>query len=88
MKAFSATQPGNYVNQAVVDPNNAIPEGNETNNTRSGQSTKVVVGSGFIDLKVECQASGNGQVTPGSTITYTLHGAERRHRSGVQRQGA
>jgi uncharacterized repeat protein (TIGR01451 family) len=71
VKAFSATQPGTYVNQAVVDPNNAIPEGNETNNTAQA-STKVVVGAGFVDLKVGKTAD-KTSVLPGGTITYTLN---------------
>ena len=32
VKAFSAAAPGSYTNNAVVDPQNTIPEGNETNN--------------------------------------------------------
>src|SRR5262249_12290036 len=69
VKAFSATQPGTYVNQAVVDPDNSIPEGNETHNTAHA-TTEVVVGAGFVDLKVS--KAGPDSVTPGSTITYTL----------------
>lgn len=69
VQAFSATQPGDYVNQAVVDPDNAIPEGNETNNTAQA-TTRVRVGSGYADLKVT--KSGPATVLPGATITYQL----------------
>ena len=43
IKAFAPTQPGNITNTATVDPNNAIPEGDETDNS-SDATTKVVVG--------------------------------------------
>ena len=69
VKAFSATQPGTYTNQAVVDPNNTIPEGDETNNTAQ-VNTKVVVGVGFADLRVS--KTGPASVIPGATITYDL----------------
>lgn len=69
VKATSSAVPGNYINTAIVDPANAIPEGNETNNTAQAP-TKVVVGNGFIDLQVS--KTGPGNVRPGDTITYTL----------------
>ncbi|MCF6376439.1 hypothetical protein L2K70_02380 [Nocardioides KLBMP 9356] len=52
IKAFSPTRPGNVSNTAVVDPANAIPEGDETDNQDSA-TTKVVVGAGFIDLRIQ-----------------------------------
>ncbi len=54
LRAFSSSIPGNYVNTAIVDPANAIPEGNETNNTAT-ESTQVSNGGPgpFIDLKVD-----------------------------------
>lgn len=51
VKAFSATAPGTYTNQAQVDPDNNIPEGNETNNAASVM-THVKVGGGFVDLTI------------------------------------
>jgi uncharacterized repeat protein (TIGR01451 family)/fimbrial isopeptide formation D2 family protein len=69
VKAFASSIPGSYTNTAVVDPDNAIPEGNETNNFAQAP-TKVVVGAGFIDLTVG--KSGPASVLPGATITYTL----------------
>lgn len=74
VRAFSATQPGDYVNQAVVDPDNTIPEGNETNNTAQA-TTRVRVGGGYIDLQISKTASPStlpSHATPGGTITYTL----------------
>jgi uncharacterized repeat protein (TIGR01451 family) len=71
IKATSASQPGNYTNQAIVDPDGQMAEGNETNNS-SSVVTKVKVGvpQGFIDLTLNKTATPN--VTPGSQIIYTL----------------
>jgi uncharacterized repeat protein (TIGR01451 family) len=78
--AFSSAVPGSYLNQAIVDPTNVIPEGNETNNAATDGIT-VNVGAGYIDLTVDkCDAPAGGnpcdtesnQVTPGSDITYWL----------------
>jgi uncharacterized repeat protein (TIGR01451 family) len=71
IKAMSSSVPGNYVNTAIVDPSNAIPEGNETNNTAQA-ATKVLVGTpqGFIDLTVG--KTGPTTVVPGQQITYDL----------------
>jgi uncharacterized repeat protein (TIGR01451 family) len=70
VKAFASSIPGNYTNTAVVDPDNTIPEGNETNNFAQAP-TKVIVGAGFIDLKID--KTGPATVTPGATITYQLN---------------
>ena len=70
VKAFASSIPGTYTNTAVVDPGNAIPEGNETNNFAQAP-TRVVVGGGFIDLQVG--KTGPASVTPGATITYQLN---------------
>ena len=84
VKAYSSAVPGNYLNTAVVDPLNAIPEGNETNNSANAP-TKVLVGSGFIDLtlakcdeppaapdpSVPCTVDSD-PVVPGGTIIYVL----------------
>ena len=57
VKLFSGTAPGVFTNQALVNPDNNIPEGNETNNSASAQTT-VVVGAGFIDLSIiKCDAA-------------------------------
>jgi len=69
--AFSANSPGMYVNQALVDPSNAIAEGNETNNA-SSTTTTVIVGAGYIDLQVGHDGTTAGMVIPGGTTTYRL----------------
>jgi uncharacterized repeat protein (TIGR01451 family) len=77
VKATSSAVPGNYVNTAIVDPDNAIPEGDETNNF-SQAPTKVKVGiQGFVDLTVTKTASPSTlalgeHVNPGGLITYTI----------------
>jgi len=75
VRAFAASAPGDYINQAVVDPDNAIPEGNETNNTAQA-TTRVRVGAGFVDLQVTKTASPATlpaeHATPNSLITYTI----------------
>jgi uncharacterized repeat protein (TIGR01451 family) len=77
---FAPTQPGTYTNQAIVDPDNAIPEADETNNS-DAVTTKVVLGGGgsYIDLLVDsAQTSpvdGGGSpqdVVPHGTLAYTL----------------
>ncbi len=70
VKAKSSSAPGNYVNTAIVDPNNTIPEGDETNN-QSQAPTKVVVGAGYIDLQIT--KTGPAKVVPGGLISYALN---------------
>ena len=75
--ATSSAIPGNYTNTAIVDPGNAIPEGNETNNMAQAP-TKVLVGEGFIDLKVKkcddpaCDLSVPGQVDVLGDLIYYI----------------
>jgi len=75
IKATSASQPGSYTNQAIVDPDAQIPEGNETNNNSSVVTTvKVGTPQGFVDLRVDkTQIAPAGDVVPGGDITYQLH---------------
>ncbi len=71
---FAPTQPGDYTNQAVVDPNNAIPEANETNNTDT-ITTEVRIGGGgpYIELVVDStQTAPAAAVVPNGTLTYEL----------------
>ena len=42
IKAFSPTQPGLVTNTAFVDPNNTIPEGDETDNHDTANTPVVV----------------------------------------------
>jgi uncharacterized repeat protein (TIGR01451 family) len=82
IKATSASQPGSYTNQALVDPDGQIAEGNETNNS-SSVITKVKVGTpqGFVDLTIaKCDEPSSGAacavdsdpVAPIGEITYVL----------------
>ena len=69
VKALSSAVPGNYTNTAIVDPDNAIPEGDETNNMAQA-GTKVLVGTGFIDLQIT--KTGPAKVVPGGMVAYAL----------------
>ncbi|MDQ1382151.1 MAG: hypothetical protein QOJ71_2870 [Actinomycetota bacterium] len=85
VKAFSSAIPGDYTNTALVDPQNTIPEGNETNNA-ANVVTKVKNGGPgpFIDLNIvktqapvldQDQPGGTGtpvRVAPGDPIKYVL----------------
>lgn len=60
-------------NQAVVDPENAIPEGNEQDNTATADSTVAVGGmASFIELSVSALTDTPDPVTTDTPITYTL----------------
>jgi uncharacterized repeat protein (TIGR01451 family) len=77
---FAPAQPGTYTNQAVVDPDDTIPEGNETNNSDTVTTTVALGGGGsYIDLKVDSSqtspvdGSGNPQdVVPHGVLQYSL----------------
>jgi uncharacterized repeat protein (TIGR01451 family) len=75
---FAPTQPGDYTNQSVVDPNNAIPEANETNNTDTITTTVAIGGGGpYIELDVDSiqtapSAAPGPAVVPNGTLTYEL----------------
>ena len=64
--------PGSYINQAIVDPDNTIPEGDELNNEVSALPTIVQNGGNgaFNDLHIDKSATSS--TTPGGTITYTI----------------
>jgi uncharacterized repeat protein (TIGR01451 family) len=71
LRAFSSAIPGEYTNTAIVDPGNAIPEGNETNNSASELTTVSNGGPGpFIDLTID--KSGDLTATPGGPLNYSL----------------
>ncbi|MFZ2493259.1 MAG: CARDB domain-containing protein [Thermoanaerobaculia bacterium] len=79
LKAYAPDVPGTYVNQAIVDPDNAIPEGNELDNQASAQTVVVNGGAGsFNDLAILKTATPD--VSPGGTIHYDLqvsnHGSD------------
>ena len=71
---FAASQPGTYVNTAKVDPANAIPEADETNNSATYTTTVAMTGGGdYIDFTVDSK-----QTSPGSDGTAVVpHGILR-----------
>jgi len=74
--AFAPNRPMIVTNTAYVDPDNTIPEGDETDNAASA-STVVTVGAGFIDLSITtcdggpCPTVGN-PVPMNTPITYAV----------------
>jgi uncharacterized repeat protein (TIGR01451 family) len=69
---FAPDTPGNYINQAIVDPLNAIAEGNEFNN--QDNEALVVTNGGigaFNDLTITKDPK-DITVRPKDEITYTL----------------
>ncbi len=69
---FAPDTPGTYVNQAVVDPDNSIPEGSELDN--QAFETTIVTNGGegaFNDLRIEKTATAP-TTTPLGPISYTL----------------
>ena len=73
LKVFAGAVPGTYVNQALVDPDNQIPEGNETNNT-SNENTTVALGGGggFIELHISSLTDAPDPVAPSGVLTYSM----------------
>jgi uncharacterized repeat protein (TIGR01451 family) len=82
INVFAPDEPGPYFNNAFVDPNNTIPEGNEFNNQAS---VMTVVSNGgnrpYIDLTIEKTqpqlldqdiVDGRVRVTPGGPIQFVL----------------
>jgi uncharacterized repeat protein (TIGR01451 family) len=79
---FAPTQPGTITNLAQVDPNNTIPEADETNNSASATTVVQVAGGGpFVELNItDTSATPNPQqitdspdpVVPGGLITYSF----------------
>ena len=76
LRAFSSAIPGTYTNTVIVDPANAIPEGNETNNTANATVDVSNGGPGaFIDLEVDKEAyipATGLRFPPGGQLAYTL----------------
>jgi uncharacterized repeat protein (TIGR01451 family) len=88
IRAFMPDTPGTYTNRSVVDPANAIPEGNEFNDESDIDTEVKNAGPNpYIDLKVtktqsatssgldaDCKNSGQTDcVQPGQVYFYTLH---------------
>ena len=72
LSMFAPDTPGSYTNQAIVDPLNALPEGNEFNNQAN---EPLVVNNGgigpFIDLTIT-KTPDNITVKPKDPIDYIL----------------
>ena len=72
VKIFAPDTPGTYTNQAIVDPDNAIPEGNEFDNQDTQETVVKNGGAGaFNDLTIEKTPKGTS-IKPGDVITYNL----------------
>ena len=70
LKIFAPDTPGDYTNQAIVDPDFKIPEGNEFNNESSVPTVVADGGNGaFNDLQIMKTST---DTTPGGPIDYTI----------------
>lgn len=71
---FAPSQPVTINNQAVVDPDNTIPEGNEQDNTSVSADTVVALDgiADYIELSVSGLTDTPDSVTTDSPITYTI----------------
>lgn len=68
---FAPDTPGAYINQALVDPDNAIPEGDEFNNASQETTTVANGGAGaFNDLTI--LKTGTANTFPNGPIQYVL----------------
>ena len=84
VKVFAPDTPGTYTNQALVDPANTIPEGNEQNNADSETIEVADAGNGaFNDLTISKTAK--PIVTPNETFTYTLTVTNHGSNAGLER---
>ena len=79
INAFAPPEPGAYIDQAIVDPNNKIPEANESNNeatvTTNVKRPSEGGGGVYNDLTIESEESpmAPGEtVLPDGLVTYTL----------------
>lgn len=71
IQVFAPNQPGTARLDVVLDPNNAIPEGHEGNNTAEEYTAvQLSGGGGFIDLQIK--KDGPNDVDPGATYDYTI----------------
>jgi uncharacterized repeat protein (TIGR01451 family) len=74
---FASSQPGTYTNTATVDPANAIPEADETNNSATATTMVALTGGGdYIDFKVDSKQTSPGPdgtpVVPHGLLQYSL----------------
>ena len=69
---FAPDTPGSYTNQAIVDPLNAKPEGNEFNNQANAQFVVANGGIGpWVDLTIN-KSPKDTTIKPKDPIAYTL----------------
>ena len=78
VRMFAPNIPGTYINQAIVDPDNTIPEGNEFDNISNVTTTVTNAGHGpFIDLSITktalCTYCVNPPTTPTTSIVEINH---------------
>jgi uncharacterized repeat protein (TIGR01451 family) len=70
---FAPTQPGSYTNQALIDPDNAVPENDETNNSDATTTSVSISGGGnYIDLKINEMTASDNEPSPNEEYTYTI----------------
>lgn len=70
---FAPTQPGGYTNQALIDPDQAIAENDETNNSDATTTSVSLTGGGnYIDLKVNELTTSDADPSPNEEYTYTI----------------
>ena len=73
VKMFAPDIPGTYINQAIVDPDNTIPEGNEFDNISNVTTTVTNGGNApFKELSIVKTATPSGLTQNGTTILYSL----------------
>lgn len=73
LRMFAPDAPGTFTNQVNVDPDNAIPEGDEFNNRAFEETTVANGGNGaFNDLRISKDADPPVTVAPRAKISYTL----------------
>jgi uncharacterized repeat protein (TIGR01451 family) len=71
---FAPDAPGTINNQAVVDPANAIPEGNEQDNTSVSDDTVVALDgtADYIELSISALTDTPDPVATDSPLTYVI----------------
>jgi uncharacterized repeat protein (TIGR01451 family) len=73
INVFAPPTPGDYVNTAMVDPDHAIDEANETNNSDSTTTNVRQSGGGtYRDLVTESVVPSPAEPEPGKEYTYVV----------------
>ena len=90
---FAPNTPGDYSNQSIVDPANAIAEGNEFNNNSTIVTKVRTTGDGGKNAFNELTISKTQTRPPGNSVCHQQRRdlrdrrCEHRHRSCLQREG-